>query len=41
MTYIDGFVAAVKADQKDAYRAHAKKMVEVFKDHGVTRVVDT
>ena len=41
MTYIDGFVAAVKADQKDAYMAHAKKMVEVFKDHGVTRVVDT
>ena len=25
MTYIDGFVAAVKADQKDAYMAHAKK----------------
>ena len=41
MTYIDGFVAAVKADQKDAYMAHAKKMVEVFKGHGVTRVVDT
>ena len=25
MTYIDGFVAAVKADQKYAYMAHAKK----------------
>ena len=40
MTYIDGFVAAVPADKKDAYRETAAKAVRLFKQWGATRVVE-
>jgi uncharacterized protein YbaA (DUF1428 family) len=41
MTYVDGFVLAVPADRKDAFRAHAKSLLPMFKQHGVTRVVES
>ena len=34
MTYVDGFVAAVPTANKDAYRTHAIKAIEVFKRYG-------
>ena len=34
MGYVDGFVAAVPNDNKEAYREHALKSIEVFKRHG-------
>jgi uncharacterized protein YbaA (DUF1428 family) len=40
MSYIDGFVAAVPADKKDAYRETAAKAVAMFKQWGATRVVE-
>ena len=41
MTYVDGFVCAVPADKKDAYRKHAADAVPLFKEFGATRVVET
>ena len=40
MRYVDMFVAAVPAGNKDAYTEHARFMAGVFKDHGATDVVD-
>jgi len=40
MTYVDGFVAAVPAQNKQTYIGHATIAAEVFKDHGATRVVE-
>lgn len=40
MTYIDGFVAAVPSDNKDAYIKHAEIAAEVFKEFGALKVVD-
>lgn len=40
MTYIQGFVAAVPAGNKDAYREHAAKATPIFKEYGATRVVE-
>lgn len=40
MSYIDGFVAAVPTDNKQLYIEYAKKMGEVCKEFGVTRVID-
>ena len=40
MTYVDGFVAAVPAANKEAYRAHAAKAAVVFKEHGALSVVE-
>lgn len=40
MRYVDMFVAAVPAANKDAYTEHAKFMAAVFKDHGASEVVD-
>ncbi|TZG24686.1 DUF1428 domain-containing protein [Sphingomonas montanisoli] len=40
MIYVDGFVVAVPAGNREAYRAMAEKAVAVFKDHGATRVVE-
>lgn len=40
MDYVDGFVAAVPTDARDAYLAHARATAELFKAHGATRVVD-
>jgi len=40
MTYIQGFVAAVPARNKDAYRNLAAKGAPMFKEYGATRVVE-
>lgn len=40
MTYIDGFVLAVPAVNKDAYRVLAEKAWLVFKRHGALRHVE-
>ncbi|HET6629927.1 MAG TPA: DUF1428 domain-containing protein [Woeseiaceae bacterium] len=40
MSYIEGFVAAVPAANKDTYTRHAAEMAPFFKDFGATRVVD-
>lgn len=41
MAYVEGFVAAVPAANKEAYRKHAADAVPLFKAFGVTRVVET
>lgn len=41
MTYIEGFVLAVPAANKAAYTKHAKDAFELFRDYGVTRMVET
>ena len=41
MTYVDGFVAAVKTTDKETYVAHCRKMGGVFKEYGALEVVDT
>jgi uncharacterized protein YbaA (DUF1428 family) len=41
MTYIEGFVAAVPAANKEAYRKHAAEAAPLFKEFGVTRMVET
>lgn len=40
MHYVDGFVAAVPTKNKDEYRAHAQKAVEVFKEYGAIQCVE-
>lgn len=40
MKYIDGFVAAVPAENKQAYISHAKEAVGLFKEYGATRIVE-
>jgi uncharacterized protein YbaA (DUF1428 family) len=40
MNYVEGFVAAVPAANKEAYRKHAAKSAPLFKEFGVTRVVE-
>jgi uncharacterized protein YbaA (DUF1428 family) len=40
MAYIEGFVAAVPASNKDAYRQHAANSVGLFKKLGATRQVE-
>ena len=34
MTYIDGFVAAVPQENKQAYLDHMREALSLFKDHG-------
>jgi uncharacterized protein YbaA (DUF1428 family) len=41
MTYIEGFVAAVPAANKEMYRKHAADAAPLFKEFGVTRMVET
>jgi uncharacterized protein YbaA (DUF1428 family) len=41
MPYIDGFVAAVPAKNKDAYRKHVQDSAALFKELGATRMVET
>jgi len=41
MAYIDGFVAAVSAANKDIYREHAARMGAIMKRHGALRCVET
>jgi uncharacterized protein YbaA (DUF1428 family) len=40
MTYVDGFVLAVPADRKQAFREHAESLQPFFREHGVTRIVE-
>ena len=41
MAYFEGFVAAVPAANKEAYRKHAADAAPLFKEFGVTRMVET
>jgi len=41
MSYIEGFVAAVPRNNKEAYRQHASGAVAMFKEFGATRQVET
>ncbi len=41
MTYVDGFVCAVPAANKEEYRQHASKASGMFKEFGATRIVET
>jgi uncharacterized protein YbaA (DUF1428 family) len=41
MSYVDGFVAAVPAANKEAYRKHAAEAAPLFKEFGATRMVET
>jgi uncharacterized protein YbaA (DUF1428 family) len=40
MTYVDGFVAAVPAANKKEYTRHAAEAVPLFKEFGVSRLVE-
>lgn len=40
MSYVDGFVVAVPAANKDVYREHAAKAWDLFKEFGATRMVE-
>ena len=40
MNYVEGFVAAVPAANKEAYRKHAADAVSMFKEFGATRMVE-
>ena len=40
MSYVDGFVAAVPAANKEAYRRHAAEAAPLFKEFGATRMVE-
>jgi uncharacterized protein YbaA (DUF1428 family) len=40
MGYVDGFVIAVPAANKEAYRSHAAAAAPIFKEFGATRVVE-
>ncbi len=41
MSYIDGFVAAVPAGNREAYRRHAEEAAPLFREFGATRLVET
>ncbi|MCD0504162.1 DUF1428 domain-containing protein [Bordetella petrii] len=40
MKYVEGFVAAVPAANKEAYIKHATAALSIFKEFGATRVVE-
>jgi uncharacterized protein YbaA (DUF1428 family) len=40
MSYIDGFIVPVPADNKAAYREMAAKAALIFKEHGATRMME-
>ncbi|ACC72764.1 DUF1428 domain-containing protein [Paraburkholderia phymatum] len=40
MNYVDGFVLAVKAENRDLYRRHATTAAGVFKEYGALKVVE-
>jgi uncharacterized protein YbaA (DUF1428 family) len=40
MSYVDGFVLAVPAANKDSFKAMAEDAGRVFLDHGATRVME-
>lgn len=39
-TYIDGFVASVPNNAKEAYLAHCRTCAAIFAEHGALRIVD-
>ncbi len=41
MSYVQGFVAAVPAANKETYRKHAAEAAVIFKEFGATRIVET
>ena len=41
MTYVEGFVVAVPTDKKDEYRQHAAEAAPIFKEFGVSRMVES
>lgn len=41
MNYLDGFIAAVPAGNKEAYLKHAADAAIVFKDYGALEVVES
>ncbi|MFD6418673.1 DUF1428 domain-containing protein [Streptomyces sp. NPDC060194] len=40
MTYADITIVPVPSDRKAAYLAFARRMAEVYREHGATRIVD-
>ncbi|MEM9692159.1 MAG: DUF1428 domain-containing protein [Myxococcota bacterium] len=40
MTYVDGFIAAVPSDQREAFLKHAEDAWPVFKEHGALTQVE-
>ncbi|WP_274426653.1 DUF1428 domain-containing protein [Chelativorans sp. YIM 93263] len=40
MSYINGMVAAVPSENKDAYLAHVRSAGAIFKEYGATQCVD-
>jgi uncharacterized protein YbaA (DUF1428 family) len=40
MSYVDGFLAAVPADNKDEYIAFARAALPLFKEYGALRMVE-
>jgi uncharacterized protein YbaA (DUF1428 family) len=40
MAYVDGFVAAVPAANRDAYLDHARQALPLFKEYGALRMVE-
>ena len=40
MAYVDGFVLAVPADNKEAFRVMAEAVAPVFIEHGAERVIE-
>ncbi len=40
MAYIDGFVAAVPTDKKDAFRKHAEVAADVMKECGAVKITE-
>jgi uncharacterized protein YbaA (DUF1428 family) len=40
MSYVDGFVAAVPAANKDIYKKHAAEAAQLFHEFGATRLVE-
>ena len=40
MAYVQGFVAAVPAGNKESYRKHAADAAKLFREFGATRIVE-
>lgn len=40
MGYVDGFVAAVPAANREKFKAHAEQAADVFKENGAIQVVE-
>ena len=40
MSYVDGFVLAVPAANKEAFRRHAAEVATLFREFGATRVME-